>query len=77
MFLARNNNVVIIIPEVKLSTVKLVMNLSVTGCIDLANQDMVDEVMSVLKSFGYCINVLVQSKCHQGTDNIQREKELL
>ncbi len=77
MFLARNNNVVMIMPEVRLSTVKLVLNFSVTGCLDLANQDMVDEVMSVLKSFGYCINVLVQSKCHQDSANVQSQKELV
>ncbi len=64
-------------PEVRLSTVNLVLKLSVTGHIDLKGHNMVEETLSVLKSFGYCFTVFVDSMCLKDPDKAKSQEEFM
>ncbi len=68
MVVARSNgNFVIMLPDVRVSTVNLMLQWSVKGYVDLVDQDIMDEVISLLNSFGTCAELSVEHKNYNQT----------
>ncbi len=59
--MARNSgNYVMMMPEVSVSTMNLVLQWSIKGSVDVVDEDVLDEIKSLLSSFDACADVSVE-----------------
>ncbi len=78
--LARNNKILMILPDVTVELMKLVLQWSVTGHADLTNQDILAEATSLLRTFDSCAEISVEEISNSGikqSDVLSEPKEVI